>query len=110
MVTALHETDIQSLEDYNMHLSNRYFASLFLTAALAAPVAIMAAPVPQEANVQVRVYDKNHNDYHQWNDNENRAWDRYNTENHHKSREFSKSNQKQQSQYWNWRHAHPDKD
>jgi hypothetical protein len=93
-----------------MHVSNRYFASLFLIGALAAPVAIMAAAVPQEASVQVRIYDKDHKDYHEWNDNENRAWNRYNTENHHKSYEFSKANSKQQSQYWNWRHSHPDKD
>ena len=40
----------------------------------AAPVAIMAAPRPQRANVQVRVYDKNHKDYHNWDDHENQAW------------------------------------
>jgi hypothetical protein len=110
MAAAFHEADILSLEDYNMHVSYRYLASLFLTAALAAPVAIMAAPVPQDAKVQVRVYDKDHKDYHEWNDNENRAWDRCLGENHDKSYEFSKANEKQQSEYWNWRHAHPDKD
>ena len=53
-----------------MHLSHRYIAALFLTAALVAPVAIMAAPAPQEARVQLRVYDKQHKDYHNWDDNE----------------------------------------
>jgi hypothetical protein len=43
-----------------MHRTHRYFAALFLTAALAAPVSTMAAPVPQEAGVQVRVYDSGH--------------------------------------------------
>ncbi len=57
-----------------MNLSHRYIASLFLTAALVAPVAIMAAPVPQEARVQLRVYDRQHKDYHNWDDNENRPW------------------------------------
>ena len=92
-----------------MHLAYRYIASLFLTAALAAPVAIMAVPVPQEARDQNRVYDKDHKDYHNWDDNENRAWGQYLTENHKKSHEFSKGSKKEQSQYWNWRHAHPDK-
>jgi hypothetical protein len=91
-----------------MHRAHRYIASLFLTAALAVPVSIMAVPVPQ-ATVQVRVYDKDHKDYHNWDDNENRAWGRFLTENHKKSHEFSKANKKEQSQYWNWRHAHPDK-
>jgi hypothetical protein len=31
------------------------------------------------------------------------------TENHSDSHEFSKANKKEQSEYWNWRHAHPDK-
>jgi hypothetical protein len=97
------------LEDYNMYFSNRYLVLLFLTAALAAPVAIMAVPAPQDAHDQNRIYDKDHKDYHEWNDNENRAWQHYLSENHHKSYEFSKANEKQQSQYWNWRHSHPDK-
>ena len=91
-----------------MHRSLRYLVPLFLTAALAAPVAIKGIPAPQEAHDQNRVYDKDHEDYHEWNDNENRAWQQ--SENHHKSYEFSKANDKQQSQYWNWRHSHPDKD
>jgi hypothetical protein len=91
-----------------MHRAHRYIASLFLTAVLAVPALIMAAPVPPDAAVQVRVYDKNHKDYHNWDDNENRAWGQYLTENHKNPHEFSKANKKEQSQYWNWRHAHPD--
>ena len=110
MAAAILKAAILSLEDYNMHLAHRYIASLFLTASLAAPVWIMAAPAPQEASVQVRVYDRNHKDYHNWDDRENRAWGQYLTENHRDSHEFSRANKKEQSHYWNWRHAHPDKD
>jgi hypothetical protein len=85
-----------------------FIASLFLTAALAAPLSIMATPAPQEVGVQVRVYDKQHKDYHNWDDRENRAWGQYLSENHRDSHEYSKSKKKEQSQYWNWRHAHPD--
>jgi hypothetical protein len=109
MATAIPRADILNLEDYNMHRPHHYVASLFLTAALAAPVAIMAAPVPQEARVQVRVYDRNHKDYHNWDDNENRAWGQYQTEHRKSSHEFSKANKREQGQYWNWRHAHPEK-
>jgi hypothetical protein len=91
-----------------MHRTHGYIASLLLTAALAAPVAIMAVPGPQEASVRVRVYDRNHKDYHNWDDNENRAWEHFLTENHRNSHEYSRSNKKEQSQYWNWRHSHPD--
>jgi hypothetical protein len=72
------------------------------------PIAITAAPAAQEASVQVRVYDKDHKDYHNWDDNENHFWGQYQTEHHIKSHEFSKANKKELSQYWNWRHEHPD--
>jgi hypothetical protein len=65
------------LEEYNMHRAHHYIASLFLSAAIAAPGAIMAIPVPQQVGVQVRVYDKSHKDYHNWDENENRAWGQY---------------------------------
>jgi hypothetical protein len=90
-----------------MHRPHLYLASLFMTAALAAPLSIMATPTPQEG-VQVRVYDKGHKDYHNWDDNENRAWGTYLAQNHRNPHEYSKSNRKEQSQYWNWRHDHPD--
>jgi hypothetical protein len=93
-----------------MHRAKIYIGSLFLMGALAAPVTIMAAAVPQEANVQVRVYDRDHKDYHNWDDRENHAWGQYLTENHRDSHEFKKSNRKEQSDYWKWRHTHPDKD
>jgi hypothetical protein len=48
---------IRDLEDHNMHRPYHFVASLFLAAAFAAPVSMMAAPTPQEASVQVRVYD-----------------------------------------------------
>ena len=69
-----------------MHRPHHYLAALFLTAAVAAPVSMLATPAPQEAGVQVRVYDRNHKDYHNWDDNENRAWGAYLTENHPSSR------------------------
>jgi hypothetical protein len=91
-----------------MHFAHRYIASLFLTAALVAPVSILVAAAPQDATVQVRVYDRDHKDYHNWDDNENRAWGRYIAENHKKPHEFKDANRREQSSYWNWRHAHPD--
>ena len=93
-----------------MRHTHRYITSLFLAAALMAPVAIMAAPVPQDASVQVRVYDRDHKDYHNWDDHENRAWGIFLTNNHRRNHEFAKANRREQREYWNWRHAHPDND
>jgi hypothetical protein len=95
-----------NLEDYSMFRTHRFVASLILGAALLAPVSILAAANPQD--VSVRVYDRNHKDYHNWDDNENRAWTLYLTNNHAKYHEYSKANKREQSNYWNWRHSHPD--
>jgi hypothetical protein len=84
---------------------NRIIASLFLTAAIAAPLTILAA-TPQA--VSVRVYDTDHKDYHNWDGNENKAWGVYQNDNHIKTHEFAKAPKTEQSKYWNWRHDHPD--
>jgi hypothetical protein len=91
-----------------MHRTNLFGVSLLLAAALAGPGSALAAPRAQSADVQVRVYDKDHKDYHNWDDHENQAWNRYLSENHKQAHDFKKANKKEQSQYWNWRHSHPD--
>ncbi len=91
-----------------MHRAHHYVASLFLTAALAAPVSMLAAPVPQEVGVQVRVYDRDHKDYHNWDDHERHAWGIFLADNHRHDHEYAHANQKEQREYWNWRHSHPD--
>jgi len=93
-----------------MRFTYRYISSLLLAAALAAPLAIMAAPEPKDDGVQVRVYDSRHKDYHNWDDHENRSWGLYLSNNHKKDHEFSKSSRREQNHYWNWRHSHPDHD
>ncbi len=92
-----------------MRFTNRYIGSLLLAAVLAAPVAIMAAPGPNNDGVQVRVYDSNHKDYHNWDDHENNAWGNLpDQQSQKKPHEFSRASKREQSNYWNWRHSHPD--
>jgi hypothetical protein len=93
-----------------MRFAPRYIVSLFLAAAIAAPLATLAAPARNDDGVQVRVYDSNHKDYHNWDDRENNAWGVYLSNNHRRPHEFAKSSKREQSNYWNWRHAHPDHD
>jgi hypothetical protein len=89
-----------------MHLAHRFISSLILASALTAPVAIIASPAPQE--VQVRVYDTHHKDYHNWDAHENQTWLRWEDEKHYSHHEYAKAEKKRQEEYWNWRHSHPD--
>ena len=93
-----------------MSFTNRFIGSLILAAAVAAPMAMFAAPGPNDDGVQVRVYDSRHKDYHNWDDRENNSWGVYLNNNHKKPHEFSRSSRREQSNYWNWRHSHPDHD
>ena len=103
-----------------MHRGYRYLGSIFLTAALAAPVPTMAAASPQDDRNQEnrqqkngqnennrRYYDRGHKDYHNWDSNEDRQYQRYQAE-HHQRRAFVQLNRRQQSVYWSWRHNNPD--
>lgn len=110
MAAAILKADILNLEVYNMHRAHRYIASLFLTAALAASGSIVAAATPQEASVQIRVYDRDHKDYHNWDDREEHAYRGYLTERHENYRAYDKQKHRHQKHYWNWRHSHPDHD
>ena len=92
-----------------MHRAHRYIASLFLAAALAAPVPMMAAPEPQ-ASVQFRAYDKQHKDSHTWNNQEDQAYRGYLNDQHQPYRAYPKQSKKVQNQYWNYRHSQPQGD
>jgi hypothetical protein len=105
---AIPKAEKSNLEDYKMQCAKRIFASLFLTAALAGPMAAMAFPTPAGAQVVIRVYDRNHRDYHNWDDHENHAWGVYLTNNHRRNYEYRRAHRREQERYWNWRHSHPD--
>jgi hypothetical protein len=89
----------------NIH---RFIGAMFLAAAIVAPVAVVANA--QEASVQVRVYDRDHRDYHNWDDREDHAYRRYLTENRRGYVEYNTQNEREQRNYWKWRHKHPDHD
>jgi hypothetical protein len=91
-----------------MHRSTRFIASLFLTAALVAPASIIAAPAPQAVGLQIRVYDRDHKDYHNWDDREDRAYRAYLVEQHRSYRAYGKQSRRSQRDYWNYRHGHQD--
>jgi hypothetical protein len=103
-------------KEKHMHRGYRLVSSLLLTAALAAPVAVMAATPrddkdrdhdSNQSENHKRYYDKRHKDYHTWDGNEDRSYQRYQTE-RHETRPFIQLNTRQQSAYWGWRHDNPD--
>ena len=79
---------------------DRRAALVLLTAGLTASVGCFTA---------VRFYDEPHHDYHRWNDGEERAYHQYLAERHMEYREFRRLNQRDQDDYWRWRHDHPDR-
>lgn len=91
---------------------------LFLGATLVASAAIVTGAKAQDdrhqednhrrEQVQVRVYDRAHRDYHNWDDNEDRTYRIYLGQQHRDYREYNRLHRRQQNQYWNWRHQHPD--
>ena len=90
-----------------MHSGYRRFLSscLFLSTALVAPSAVTLAATPQD---HTRYYDRDHKDYHNWDDNEDRSYRIYLGERHREYHPFAEARHRDQRDYWNWRHAHPD--
>ena len=98
-----------------MHRGLKYLSSLFLTAAFLAPAAIRTGAaqevvVRHEDGSVTRYYDRDHRDYHQWNDREDRSYRTYLGQRHLEFHEFHKSRPRDQRAYWRWRHRHPDRD
>jgi hypothetical protein len=101
---------------------------VLITAGLAIPVGIRAyaAAIPQnehdtkeraekqekvdKAEKKLRVFDAKHNDYHDWDANEDKAYHTYLTERHEEYTPYGKLTTEKQTEYWNWRHEHPDHD
>jgi hypothetical protein len=92
-----------------VRLLNRFISSLLLVTALAVPTAILAGPKPQDG-VQVRIYDRDHRDYHNWDDREDRAYRRYLAAQHRRYRQYQHQQYRVRRHYWTWRHSNPDRD
>jgi hypothetical protein len=87
---------------------SRFLNAALLSAALITSMAIAPTALRAEDH-KVRTYhDNQHNDDHQWNSNEDRAYRVYAKENHRKYRSFSKLHDNDQQAYWGWRHDHSD--
>jgi hypothetical protein len=81
-----------------------------LFAALLGATTIVSAPRALRADQDDhRYYDRDHRDYHEWNDAEARAYRHWITEERHEQyRDWNRASRAQQREYWRWRHEHPD--
>ena len=96
-----------------MRTLTRLYRTGILSLTLIAPFAMApsAQPADDDHRQETRRYhDARHNDDHEWNDRENRAYDKWLKEKHHAKREFAKLKAKEQREYWKWRHEHPDRE
>lgn len=78
-----------------------------LVAAFSVPALVSTTVYAQpRAKLEVRVYDRGHKDYHVWNNDEDRVYREYLTQQHRKYHTFTRLNRRQQAEYWRWRHDH----
>lgn len=90
-------------------MMSRLFGAVLLSAALFVPAAVRAQDHQGRQNTQNRrYYDRTHNDYHDWNSNENQVYNQYLQQNRMGNRSWSRTSRREQNNYWNWRHQHPD--
>lgn len=56
-----------------------------------------------------RYYDRDAKDYHAWNQNEDRAYRHWLTEERHgRYHDYARAKRDEQREYWKWRHEHAD--
>lgn len=96
-----------------MRSEHKFVASVFLSAALMAPVGALAIPRPQDEHErheqeerEHRVYDPVNKDYHNWDQREDEVYRHWLEEKHRTYLEFEKLDHKRQEEYWKWRHQH----
>lgn len=80
----------------------RFFGSLLLAG-------VLLTPITSFANDH-RYYDRDHHDWHRWDENENRAYRHWWMEERHERqyRDYAHIRAERQREYWRWRHEHSD--
>jgi hypothetical protein len=77
-------------------------AGLLMAASVVAPVALIA----DDHHGEKRYYDRDHRDYHYWNDGEDRQYRAYLVEQHREYVPFVKVNVRRRQEYFRYRHEH----
>jgi len=83
----------------------RFLNAALLGVALLAPTMMSTALRAEDHRTY---HDKGHNDDHEWNSHEDRAYRIWVRENHRKYRDFATLKEEDREAYWAWRHDHSD--
>jgi hypothetical protein len=65
-------------------------------------------PDNDQGRNHVRYYDQSSRDWHDWDYNEDTAYRQFLTERRRNYHDFSQADVREQREYWQWRHSHPD--
>jgi hypothetical protein len=85
-----------------MKIPYRPLISFALAAALALPITISGCAARVDAGY--RYHDRDHDDYHVWNNDEVVYYGQWENETRRDHKEFRKRDANDQKEYWNWRH------
>lgn len=94
-----------------MRRESKYLASFFLSAALIAPVGVLAMPQPQDEHErheqeehERRTYDPEYRDYHNWDSREDHMYRQWLAERNRDYVDYDRLAARDQREYWKWRH------
>jgi hypothetical protein len=85
----------------------RTLSAFILTAAIGGSALLPATAVADEGGrpaITVRIYDRDHRDYHRWDRRENARYRAYLAARHRRFVAFRRANRQRQIAYWRWRH------
>lgn len=92
----------------------RFLGAMMVTGMLMTPALILARDDHDRDNhrrdrTDMRYYDPYRRDYHEWNENEERAYRHWvEQERHQQYRDWHHARKRDQREYWRWRHDHMD--
>jgi len=84
----------------------RFLIATTLGAALLIPGAMTVQTLQADDHPKYRDIDRD--DDHVWTEKEEKAYQKYLKEHRKAHKKFDKLNSKEQKEYWEWRHKHPD--
>jgi type III secretory pathway component EscR len=83
----------------------KFLSAVLLSGVLMSPVIMRADD--HDHDKRVRYYDPYRRDYHEWNENEDRAYRHWlEAERHAQYRDWRHASKREQREYWRWRHEH----
>jgi hypothetical protein len=84
----------------------KFLGALLLSGISISPMAMRA---DDHDRVKIRVYDRDRRDYHDWNENEERAYRHWVEQERRRTyRDWKHASKKDRREYLRWRHEHSD--